>query len=208
MLIPVRSCARIVRLRRADELLHAPHSPAVNRRGPESGRAVRKTFRQALVVVGALAWLSACGSSSTSTAPGGASAGGGNQATAPQACSVITQSEAAALLGSSVTKQDSGHICLWSGANGGSLNVQAYAPGTDPQVTVRSGHACGFGAPSTVTVGDAAVYCSTASATGSSVVFAKSGLLIQIQCSPGSSSTTPCDKSSFIAAAATAAGRL
>ena len=128
--------------------------------------------------------------------------------TAPQACSVITQSEATALLGSSVTKQDSGHVCLWTGANGGSLNVQAYAPGTDPQVTVRSGHACGFGAPSTVTVGDAAVYCSTPSATGSSVVFAKSGLLIQIQCSPGSSSTTPCDKSSFIVAAEAAAGRV
>ncbi|MEO8899495.1 MAG: hypothetical protein ABI352_02615 [Candidatus Dormibacter sp.] len=121
---------------------------------------------------------------------------------------MIKQSEAAALVGSSVTQQDSGHICLWSGASGGSLNVEVFAPGIDPKVTVRSGQACNFGAPSSVSVGDVAVYCGAPPATGSGITFAKGGLLVQLACNPGSSSTAPCDKNSFVAAAQTAAGRL
>lgn len=161
-----------------------------------------------LLIGGAAACLAACGSSSPVPGASSSAAGSGAQASAPPACSVITQTEASTLVGSSVTSQDAGHVCIWTSATGGGLNVQVYAPGTNPQTTVQGGHACGFGSPSPVNVGDAAVYCSTPSATGSSVVFAKHGLLVQIQCSPGSSSTGPCDKNGFIATAQAAAGRL
>lgn len=173
---------------------------------PDAGRRKARCGWVCLTVgAGAVGLLGACGSASTS---GGSSSSSGGAGGAPPACSVITQNDAAALLGSSVSRQDSGHVCIWTGANGGSLNVQAYAPGIDPKATVRSGRACGSGSPNPVSIGDAAEYCSTASATGSSVVFAKGGLLVQIQCDPGPSSSTTCDKSRFIAAAQAAAGRL
>jgi hypothetical protein len=84
--------------------------------------------------------------------------------------------------------------------------VAAYAPGIDPKVTVQGGHACSFGANSPVSVGDAAVYCGSA-AQGSGIAFAKKGILVQIQCGAGGS-TTACDKTAFVSAAQTAAGRI
>lgn len=167
-----------------------------------------RSFGQLLVIGAVLAYLNACGSSSPGTASSSSSGGSGSQTTAPPACTVIKQGEAAALVGSSVTQQDSGNICLWTGAGGGTLNVEVFAPGTDPKVTVRSGRACNFGASSSVSVGDVAVYCSTPSETGSGITFAKGGLLVQLACNPDSSSTTPCDKNSFIATAQNIAGRL
>jgi hypothetical protein len=166
---------------------------------------------RALIVGGAVALLAACGSTlpgsgSSSSSAGAAAGGGGGTATAPAACTLITQSEAAAVVGVSVTKQDSGVQCLWSGATGESLGVGAYAPGIDPKTTVQSGHACNFGANSPISVGDVAVYCGS-SAQGSGIAFAKKGILVQMQCAPGGSASA-CDKNAFVSAAQTAAGRI
>ncbi len=176
-------------------------------RREQSSAAVAWSVR-ALTVVGATALLAACGSTSpgSESSSSSAAAGGGGIAGAPKACGLITQSEAGAVVGVSVTSQDSGSSCQWSGTTGEGLSVAAYAPGTDAKTTVQGGHACNFGANSPISVGDVAVYCGNA-AQGSGIAFAKKGILVQMQCSPGGSATA-CDKNAFVTAAQEAAGRI
>jgi hypothetical protein len=118
----------------------------------------------------------------------------------PKGCSVVTQAEAAAVMGASVTQQDGGYTCLWDTGDGHELNVQIFSAGAVAASAVQA-QPCPTGSSTSVSgVGDAAISCS---GYGSHIlIFAKSGFVIHLACGGN------CTAAGLVTAAQAAAGRL
>lgn len=166
---------------------------------------------RALMVVVGVACLTACGGSSassssstisltissTASSPAQGSTGSGSQAGTPQACSVVTQAEAATALGGSVTQQGGGSTCIWTNSGGKGLDVSVFHVGASAPAAVQGQPCSGTKSPLSG-IGDAAVYCSSSPQT---INVAKNGNFASLKCSS-------CGKDGLVAAARQAAGRL
>jgi len=151
----------------------------------------RATLRLAMTVVG-VALLAACGSSSSSSdqqSSGGAQ-GGGAAPALPDACSLLTQSEASTLYGGSVdagapTQAMAGSGgCSWKTSTGGHVDLFEVSAGSDAVNSIQGQIAragCSGTFSSISGVGDAASFCN-GSRDVPAVRFAKHGIRVELEC--------------------------